>query len=53
LISRTLGIARGAKLAACEVVDDAIAGEVTVTALVLRDDTSGVTCLAFRDPALC
>lgn len=35
---RALGIARGAKLAAFEAVEDAIGGKETVAALVFRDD---------------
>jgi hypothetical protein len=39
---RALGIARGAKLAAFEAVEDAIGGKEAVAALVSRDDARGV-----------
>ena len=38
---RALGVARGAKLAAFEAVEDAIRGKEAVAALVFRDDARG------------
>jgi hypothetical protein len=40
---RALGVARGAKLAAFEAVEDAIGGKEAEAALVSCDDTRGVT----------